>query len=95
MKCIRISLCVIMTVVAIAAIFIIPMTPAKEKEAPQKIVLREYNGHMGLFCGEEMLEEFSGVVVSNLPATDRFKLKEGIEFKSIDEALMAAEDYDG
>ena len=95
MKYLKISLCAVMLAVTIVAIIVIPVTNKSQIKEYQKIVLKEYNGHMGIFYGDEMIEEITGVVVANLPATDRFQLKEGIEFKSIDEAVIAAEDYDG
>lgn len=57
--------------------------------------LREYNGIVALFKGEDVIEVYDGVVTDNLPFNDYKRFADGIEVSGIDEAQIIMEDYDG
>ena len=71
----------------------------KESEPPQKevYILREDNGKIALFIrsidGKERLHSSYDVPIAFLPKSDREKLKNGMEFNSLDEIVQFVEDY--
>lgn len=57
--------------------------------------LKEYNGAVALFKGDEVINVYDGVILSTLPRSDRQMFTNGITIKSPDEAQNIIEDYDG
>lgn len=57
--------------------------------------LKNYNGTVVLYKNEEIIDEYEGIVVSNLPYADRRRLERGITVQSPDEVQSIIEDYDG
>lgn len=88
-------LIVMMVLVLLMAIFLIPSGNEEKMNEKRSYVLRADNNSLALFSGDRCIEEYGGVVISNLPATDRFRLEEGIDFEDIESARKAVEDYDG
>ena len=62
---------------------------------PEKYVLKEYNGAVALFLGEEVLSVYDNIVLSTFPNADRQKFIEGIPVSSPEDAQIIIEDYDG
>lgn len=57
--------------------------------------LKSYGDNLALYNGESVIEIFDAVLLSDLPEKDKILLTEGITFATKEEALIAAEDYDG
>lgn len=57
--------------------------------------LKSYGDNLALYNGENVIEIFDAVLLSDLPEKDKTLLTEGIVFSTKEEALTAAEDYDG
>ena len=82
-------------------------TPSAQKESDkpsqaettEMFVLREENGKIALLKrstdGKERLLSSYDVPIAFLPKSDREKLREGLEFKSMDEIIKFIEDYIG
>lgn len=93
-KDIKLLLMIIMaTVVFIFVIMLI--IPKFEKDKTNVYRLKSSEGIIGLYFGEEIVEEYDNVVLDNLPLGDRVSLERGIEFYSIEDAKRALEDFDG
>ena len=59
------------------------------------MVLREYNGSVALYKGNEIIEIYDEIVIGVLPDTDRKLLKEGIVIENEEQLSRIIEDYDG
>ena len=59
------------------------------------IVLKEYEGGLAAFLGDDVIEVFPDVIVATLPEYDKNALKKGIAFENMDKVYIALEDYDG
>ncbi len=66
-----------------------------EQTAQNKITLIYEDDTVVLKKGDDILDSFSQIEFENLPARDRVRLKNGIDFSSKEEALRQIEDYDG
>lgn len=86
---------VILAVAAIISVAVLAVDILGKTAGESVYILRSENNRVALYCDEVFVESFDGVSVDNLPVSDRRQLKNGIEFKNVDEARRAVEDYDG
>ena len=57
--------------------------------------LKSYKNTVALYKGDEILEVYNGIVLNNLPISDRDALNKGIEFENRTDAELSVENYDG
>lgn len=90
---------IIIALALTAAIVILLMVAgfaAKDKEyEPSSWVLRSYGNSVALYNGSNVDTVFGEIVLDTLPEEDLRLLENGIAFPTKDEAMRAAEDYDG
>lgn len=91
-KILTISL-VILTAVAVVLLILTGLRFDRMKNEPY--TLKSYNNTVALYKGEEILEVYDGIVLNNLPITDRDALNKGIDFENRTEAETSVENYDG
>ncbi len=82
----------IMGLLLVGSICIILMS---RTEPENSYMLKEYNGNVALYFGEELVEVYDSVDVNVLPEYDVSMLNKGIELESPDEVISYLEDYDG
>ncbi|MBO4693376.1 MAG: hypothetical protein J5659_03160 [Clostridia bacterium] len=61
----------------------------------KQYILKEYNGSVALFMGENILSVYDEIVLSAFPHSDRQRFIKGIPVSSPEEAQTIIEDYDG
>ncbi len=86
---------IIMVWVAIVATVVFALDFADPKTGESLYVLRSQEDTVNLYRDGKLIECYDGISIKTLPSLDRNRLKNGIEFESIDEARRAVEDYDG
>lgn len=91
----RVSLFLLGITVALLGLFILFRYFTNEQKLKNQILLVYENEIVVLKQGNEVLERFDEIDFDNLPARDRVRLKNGIEFSTKEEALVQIEDYDG
>ncbi len=64
-------------------------------EPKNSYILKEYNGNVALYLGEELVEIYDTVDVKSLPEYDITILNKGIALNSPEEVISYLEDYDG
>ena len=73
--------------------------PKPAEKITQSYILRENENKISLFIrysnGDEQIHSEYEVAVNLLPKSDRERLREGIEFDSVDEVIRFIEDYMG
>lgn len=53
------------------------------------------DGTVNLYKGTEFVKNYSNIIVTDLPLTDRDNLISGIKLKTMDEVMRIIEDFDG
>lgn len=93
-KDIKLLLIIIMASVTIlfAIMLIIPRFKGKET---LKYRLQSSDGIIAIYFGDELIEKYDEIILSNLPFSDRTSLEHGLEFNTLEEAQKALEDFDG
>ena len=66
-----------------------------DNNAVSSYILKNNNGTVALYNGENIIAVYDGIVVDSLPAADRVRLNDGIKVDSPDDAESIIEDYDG
>ena len=66
-----------------------------ENTTVSSYILKDYNGTVALYKGQDLLTVYDGVVLSSLPLEDRVRFGEGIAVDSPEDADSIIEDYDG
>lgn len=84
---------VILTAVAVVLLVLTGLRFGRMENEP--FTLKAYNNTVALYKGEEILEVYDGIVLNNLPVTDRDALNKGINFENRTEAETSVENYDG
>lgn len=84
---------VIFTLILVTILLLIAYRTDADKNAPYS--LKNYNGTVALFKGEEIITVYDGIILSTLPYADRQKFSSGIMLESPDDVQSIIEDYDG
>lgn len=88
-KIVKIALSFTCLIIIITFIFVFSVNKHQEK-----LILKEYNGHIALFKGEKIEKEYTDADISLFPAYDRKLLKEGIVIENDTQLRILLEDYD-
>lgn len=86
---------IFLAIAVLASTLILTVDFLEERRQDSIYVLKEDNGIAALYLNEQLVEQYDGIVIANLPVADRQRLESGVEFETIDAARRAVEDYDG
>lgn len=84
-----------LTAVACALLVLSGIYAEKSNAESDKYFLRAHENTVALFKENEIIKVYDGIILNTLPESDIYTLKNGIEYENIEDADLAAEDYDG
>ena len=85
----------VITVTLLLTSLLLVIAYRSENATVSSYTLKERNGTVALYKGENLLTVYDGVVLSSLPIEDRVRFSEGISVENPEEADSIIEDYDG
>lgn len=84
-----------LTAVACALLILSGMYAEKSNAEGEKYLLKAHENTVALFKENKIIKVYDEIVLSTLPESDIYTLKNGIVYEKIEDADLAAEDYDG
>lgn len=79
----------------VLTVILILIAHRNEKTVDSHYTLKSYNGTVALYCDNEIVTVYDGIVLSTLPYEDRARFSEGITVQNPTDAQIIVEDYDG
>ena len=91
------KLLILIISVALIVLLWISLISTNHKKNPAQEIYRLQckNDTVMLYLGDDIIAVYDNIITDNLPVSDRQALQSGIEFKSLEDAQRAIEDYDG
>ncbi|MBR2043314.1 MAG: BofC C-terminal domain-containing protein [Clostridia bacterium] len=86
-------LCVLLITSAVVTASLAAAFQNREKD--NSLLLKEHNGAVTLFKGNEIVKVYDTIVISVLPSSDQNRLRNGIKIEDEEQLSAIIEDYDG